>query len=771
MKTPPSRIDLALAERFAERLAAGQPKKPMQRRMFLKLTGASGFTLAWACSSDKADPMGTTGPEPTNMAGSGGGMTQPEPPDGEPPVDGEPETPTEEEPAEPVFQYDVNAYVRIGSDESVTLYCHQSDMGQGVLTALPMLIAEELDVDWAKVRSEHPIASQAKYGNQFTVGSASVAGAFTPLRQVGAAARQMLLAAGAQQFGVPVGQLRTELGVVYHDASSRSATYGELAELAGTLMPPSPQSVTLKSDTEFRIIGTPRAQLSARQKASGTAQYTLDVKVENMLVGVVARSPVIGGTVVSYDDVATRMMPGVRDVVPIPSGVVVLADHYWNALKGREVLEVVWDAGDNATLNTDALRADMAGQMQMGQNSVLTGNPEQVINAAAAERRLDVSYDLPYLAHAPMEPLNAVADVRADRVELWAGTQVASQVVTQVAQLTGVPAANVTLHVPLLGGGFGRRATTDYVMDAVNASMAAGQPVKLVFSREDDMRSANYRPLNVNRVQASLDADGWPDAWVHNIVVQGIFGAAFAVEGSATNFPYALANRRVTWRDPGVQVPVFTWRSVGASHNGFVVESFIDELAALGQKDPLELRLRLLSQSTDPVAPRWAAALQNVADRAGWSTPVAAGRARGIAVHQTFGTIVAEVAEISIEAGRLRVHQVWVTVDCGRAVNPRGIEAQAEGGVIFGLSALLYGQIDIQNGVPMQGNFDTYRLVRMNEAPPVDVAIIESGAAITGMGEPAVPPIGPAICNAIYSLTGLRIRQLPIGDQLADLGS
>jgi isoquinoline 1-oxidoreductase beta subunit len=758
MKTPPTRTDLLMAERFAQKLAAGQ-RKPMQRRVFLKLGGFGG--LALACAADKPDPMAmSSGPQGMDPPPA---LLDPEvPPE-------ETAEPTPEEPeAPPAIQYDVNAYVRVGSDESVTLYVGQVEMGQGVLTALPMLIAEELDVDWAKVRSEHPIASQAKYGNQLTVGSASVAGAFMALRQVGAATRQMLLAAGAQRLGVPVTELRTELGVVYHDASERSATYGELAELAATL--PAPENVTLKPDSQFRIIGTPRSQLSARAKASGTAQYTLDVKVENMLVGVVARSPAIGGTVASFDDTAARLVPGVRDVVQIPAGVAVLADHYWIALQGRDALDVQWAAGPNDQLSTTALRTDMGAQMAQGTDNLVVGNPEPVIAAAAAPQRLDVTYDLPYLAHAPMEPLNAVADVRDDRVEIWAGTQGPTGVVNQAAQITGVDPGNVTLHVPLLGGGFGRRATNDYVMDAVYASMAAGRPVKIVHTREDDMRSGYYRPMNANRLQASLDADGWPNAWVHNIVVQGIFGAFFAVEGSSTNFPYAMANRRVTWRDPGVQVPVFTWRSVGASHNGFVVESFIDELAALGQKDPLELRLRLLSQSTDPVAPRWAAALQNVADRAGWSTPPAPGRARGIAAHQTFGTIVAEVAEISIEAGRLRVHQVWATVDCGRAVNPRGIEAQAEGGIIFGLSAALYGQIDIENGVPTQGNFDTYRLLRMNEAPAIDVAIIDSGAPLTGMGEPAVPPIAPAICNAIFSLTGTRIRQLPIASQLSALG-
>ena len=658
----------------------------MQRRVFLKLGGVAGLALGWACASDKPAPAGEGPP----------GMLNPDEPP-EPPGD-EPVEPAE--PAIEVTQYDVSAYVRIGSDESVTLYNGQSDMGQGVLTSLSMLIAEELDVDWEKVRAEHPIASQEKYGNQFTAGSNSVSNAFMALRQMGAAARQMLIAAAAQRWEVPASALRTELGVVFHDASERSATYGELAELAGTLDPP--QNPTLKSQNDFRIIGTPRHQLNARQKADGTAQYSIDVKVEGMLVGVVARSPALGGSVASFDDAAARLVPGVQDVVQIPSGIAVLADHYWNALKGRDALQIQWTAGPNAQLSTASLRTDMMAQMDQGMNNVNQGNPAQVIGAAAADRRLDSIYELPYLAHAPMEPLNAVADVRGDSVEIWAGTQGPTAVVNDAADVTGIALDKITLHVPLLGGGFGRRATNDYVMDAVHASRLAGRPVKIIHTREDDMRSGFYRPMNSNRIQGALDADGWPNAWIHNIVVQGIFGAFFAVEGSATNFPYAMPNRQVTWRDPGVDIPVFTWRSVGASHNAFVVESFLDELAALGQKDPLDVRLRLLEQSSNANAARQAAALQDVADRSGWRTPAPEGRARGIAVHQTFGTIVAEVAEVSVEAGRVRVHRVWASVDCGRAVNPRGIEAQAEGGIIYGLTAALYGQIDLEEGRPFR---------------------------------------------------------------------
>ena len=744
-----------VAERLSQRLGGAAPSglrasepasapKLMQRRVFLKLGGLGGLALGLACAS--ADPKrGMATPE--GAAGSGGlppGMT----------------TETPEVPEVPANQYDLSAYVRIADDEGVTLYIGPSEMGQGVLTAIPMIIAEELDVDWAKVRSEHPIASQEKYVVQFTAGSASISNSFSAMRQMGAAAREMLVTAAANRWQVQPAQLRTELGVVLHDSSGRRATYGELAEDAAQLPPP--QNPRLKSESDFRIIGTPRTQLSARLKAEGKAQYTLDVKVDGMLIGLVARAPTVGGTLASFDDTATRQVPGVRDVVQIPSGVAVLADHYWAALKGREALVLQWSDGPNAGVSTSDLPNAMMSMMGQGQNRTSDGNPEQVIAAAPAERRLDAVYQLPYLAHAPMEPVNAVADVRADRVELWAGTQGPTGVVNAVAMATGVPAANITLHVPYLGGGFGRRLVNDYVLDAVEASRAAGRPVKLMHTREDDMRSAQYRPINANRMQGALGADGYPNAWIHEIVVPALLGGIFATEGSSTNYPYAMPNRRVTWQDPAINIPVWTWRSVGASHNAFVVESFLDELAVLGNKDPLEMRLRLLSQSTDMNAPRFAAALQDVADRAGWSTPAPDGRARGIAVHMTFGTIAAEVAEVSVEAGQVRVHKVWATVDCGRAINPRGVEAQVQSGVIFGLSAALWGQIDIEGGRPVQGNFDTYRILRMSEAPEIDVNIINSGAAITGMGEPGVPPIAPAVCAALFRLTGQRIRSLPI---------
>jgi isoquinoline 1-oxidoreductase beta subunit len=697
----------------------------LQRRSFIKLSAATGGALFFGlrltgCSDD----------EPTQ---------------------------------EPITEADLNAYIRIGSDDTVTLYIKRSDMGQGVLTALPMILAEELEADWSKVRSAHADASEAKYGFQLTGGSFSVRQDYEPLRQAGAAAREMLVAAAAMQWGVDASECRAEKGEVIHDASDMRARYGELAELAATLEPP--EAPALKDRSEFRLIGKSTKSLNARAKADGTAEFGIDVRIPDMLVALVAHSPVIGGTLTSFDDAAARQVPGVRDVVEIPSGVAVLADHYWAAYKGRAALDITWDPGPNSALTTASLRDTFIAAVDQGVVVATEGTAQEVLDAAPVETVIEAVYELPYLAHATMEPLNCVADVRADSVELWTGSQAQTLAAQVAGQIAGVTPDKVTIHVPLLGGGFGRRAGLDFISDAVATSKAAGKPVKLLYTREDDTCAAHYRPMSYNVLRGSVGADGLPNAWMHKIVTPAM--PEFfplpdpnidpsAIEGAA-EVPYAIANKLVTYKKPALAIPVFFWRSVGHSLNGFIVESFIDELAALGGKDPLELRLQLLAGH-----PRHVRALERVADLAGWDTAPTAGTARGIAVHESFGTIVAEVAEVSVENNQVRVHRVSVAVDCGEVINPINVEAQVESSIAYGLSAALYGEITIEGGRPMQSNFDTYPVVRMNAMPKVDVAIIAEGDPIGGMGEPALPPLAPAVCNALFALTGTRIRKLPI---------
>jgi isoquinoline 1-oxidoreductase beta subunit len=702
----------------------------LQRRSFLKLSAATGGALFFGlrltgCSDDGDSTM---------------------------------------EPPAPLTESDLNAYVRIASDDTVTLYISRSDMGQGVLTALPMILAEELEADWSKVRSAHPIASEAKYGFQGTGGSFSVRTDYEPLRKLGAAAREMLIAAAAMQWGVPASECRAENGEVIHGDGAMRARYGELAELAATLDPPA--EPVLKDRSAFRLIGKSTKSLNARAKAEGTAEFGLDVKIPNMLVALVAHSPVIGGTVTSFDDAEARKVPGVRDVVQIPSGVAVLADHYWAALKGREALEIVWDDGPNSTLTMTSLRDKLVASVDQGVVVATEGTTEDVLAGAPPERVIEAVYELPYLAHATMEPLNCVADVRADSVELWSGHQFQTLAVGTAAQIAGVMPDKVTLHVPLLGGGFGRRAGLDFISDAVATSKAAGKPVKLLYNREDDTCATFYRPMSYNVLRGSVDENGVPNAWLHKIVTPAL--PMFfpwpdpnvdpsAIEGAA-DVAYGIPNKLVSYKNPEIAIPTFFWRSVGHSLNGFVVESFIDELAALGGKDPLELRLQLLADH-----PRQVRALERVADLAGWDTAPPAGTARGIAVHESFGTIVAEVAEVSVdENNKVRVHRVSVAVDCGEVINPINVEAQVESSIVYGLTAALYGEITIEGGRPMQDNFHTYPMLRMQEMPKVDVAIIAEGDPIGGMGEPALPPVAPAVCNALFALTGQRIRKLPI---------
>jgi isoquinoline 1-oxidoreductase beta subunit len=667
--------------------------------------------------------------------------------------------------AAPITEADINAYVRIASDDTVTLFIRRSDMGQGVLTALPMILAEELEADWSKVRSAHADASEAKYGFQLTGGSFSVRQDYEPLRQAGAAAREMLIAAAAMQWGVDASECRAENGEVIHDASDMRARYGELAELAATLEPP--EAPALKDRSAFRLIGKSTKSLNARAKADGTAQFGIDVRIPDMLVALVAHSPVIGGSMASYDDAAARQVPGVRDVVEIPSGVAVLADHYWAAYQGRAALDITWESGPNSAITMTSLRDTVTAVAAEDGTAVLTeGTAQEVLDAAPPETVIEAVYELPYLAHAPMEPLNCVADVRSDSVELWTGTQFQTMTAQVASQISGVAPENVTVHVPLLGGGFGRRAGIDFVSDAVATSKAAGKPVKLLYTREDDTCAAHYRPMSYNVLRGAVGADGLPSAWMHKIVTPGM--PMFfpwpdpnvdpsAIEGAA-EVPYTIANKLVTYKNPEIPIPVFFWRSVGHSLNGFIVESFIDELAALGGKDPLALRLQLLANH-----PRHVRALERVADLAGWDTAPPAGIGRGIAVHESFGSVVAEVAEVSVEAGnKVRVHRVSVAVDCGEVINPINVVAQVESSIVYGLSAALYGEITIEGGQPVQRNFDTYPVLRMNEMPKVDVAIIAQGDPIGGIGEPALPPLAPAVCNALFALTGTRVRKLPI---------
>jgi isoquinoline 1-oxidoreductase beta subunit len=702
----------------------------LQRRSFLKLSAATGGALFFGlrlggCNSDDGSPMEDPGP---------------------------------------LTESDLNAYVRIASDDTVTLYISRADMGQGVLTALPMILAEELEADWSKVRSAHPIASQAKYGFQGTGGSYSVRGDYAPLRLAGAAAREMLIAAAAMQWGVSASECRAENGEVIHEGGDMRARYGELAELAATL--PAPEAPTLKDRSAYRLIGKSTKSLNARAKAEGTAEFGIDVRIPDMLVALVAHSPVIGGTVMSFDDAAARAVPGVRDVVQIPSGVAVLGDHYWAALKGREALQIVWDEGPNSGITTAGLRDTLLAQVDQGVPVANEGTAEDVLAGAPPERVIEAVYELPYLAHATMEPLNCVADVRADSVELWSGHQFQTLAVQTAAQIAGVMPDKVTLHVPLLGGGFGRRAGLDFIIDAVATSKAAGKPVKLLYNREDDTCATYYRPMSYNVLRGAVDENGMPSAWLHKIVTPAMPDFGFpvpdpnvdpaAIEGAA-DLPYGIANKLVTYKKPSIAIPTFFWRSVGHSINGFIVESFIDELAALGGKDPLELRLQLLAEH-----PRHVRALERVADLAGWDTAPPAGRERGIAVHESFGSIVAQVAEVSAEGGKVRVHRVSVAVDCGEVINPINVEAQVESSIVYGLTAALYGEITIEGGRPMQNNFDRYPMLRMGEMPRVDVEIIAQGDPIGGMGEPALPPLAPAVCNALFALTGQRIRKLPI---------
>lgn len=651
----------------------------------------------------------------------------------------------------------LNAFVHVGSDDVVTLFIHKGEMGQGTVTSLSQLLAEELECDWKRIRTEFPPVSR-EYGFQGVVGSASIRSSWVSLRKAGATAREMLIAAAAQKWNVDPSKCRAENSAVINAVSGERASFGSLADAASKI--PAPAEVKLKDPAQFKLIGKPMKRLDTPSKVDGSATFGLDVRRPGMLYAVVARCPVFGGKVASFDDSKAKTVPGVKHVVQISSGVAIVAENTWAAMEGRRALSVQFDENGRGSLNSAEISKQFADQMgKPGAVARKEGDAPSAI--AAASKKIEAIYEVPFLAHAPMEPLNCVAEVGADSCEVWASTQMQTPARDLAARVSGLGPEKTQVHTEYMGGGFGRRGGVDYIGETVEVAKALRVPVKLTWSREDDLQHDLYRPASMTRFAGALDSEGWPVALTSRIACPPFGGvrdglSRTGVEGVST-MPYAIPNVLVDYHavDPGI--PVSFWRSVGYSQNVFFTESFLDELAAAGGKDPLELRLRLLAKQD-----RLRAALELAADKAGWSKPLAAGKGRGLAVANNIGSFNAQVAEVSINKGKVRVERVVCAIDCGHVVNPGIVEQQIQSGIVFGLTAALKGGITIDRGRVQQSNFDKYDALRMDEMPKIEVHIISSTNNPGGIGEAATPAIAPAVANAIFALTGKRVRKLPI---------
>ncbi|AKV09115.1 twin-arginine translocation pathway signal protein [Pseudomonas fluorescens NCIMB 11764] len=669
-----------------------------------------------------------------------------------------------------------NAFLRIGNDNSVTVLLGHSEMGQGIWTGLTMLIAEELDADWSKIRVEHSPASAADYGlagfggMQITGGSTSTWMEFDRYRQAGAAARLMLVEAAAKRFNVAPSSIRTESGVVI--AGDQRATYGELADDAGQLPVPAPASIAFKEAKDWKVIGKPTKRLDTPEKITGRTKFGMDVQFDGLMTAMVARPPVLGGHVKSFEGAEALAIPGVHKVVQVPSGVAVIADHYWAAKLGRDALKVDWDLGPNAGLDSQNLLESFRKLAATpGAPASKAGDAEGALSKAA--KAIDVEYSVPYLAHAPMEPLNCTVKITQDKCEIWTGTQFQTLDQMIAGKITGLKPEQVEIHTEFLGGGFGRRAnpTSDFVAEAVEVAKAAGGPVKTVWSREDDIRGGYYRSAFLHQARIGLDAGGMPMAWKHVMVGQSIMAGTMleatmvkdgidktSVEGVADS-PYlaGMANHQVDLHSPKTGITVLWLRSVGHTHTGFVMESLIDELAEAAGKDPVEYRRTLLKAH-----PRHLGVLNLAVEKANWTAPLPDGHALGVAVHESFGSYVAQVAEVSQDNLAIRVHRVVCAVDCGIAVNPLSIAAQMESAITFGLGFTLHSKLTFKNGEVQQSNYHDYQVLRLNEMPVVEVHIVPSTDKPGGIGEAGVPPTAPAVANAVFALTGQRLRELPL---------
>ena len=664
-----------------------------------------------------------------------------------------------------------NAFLRIARDGSVTVQVKHLEFGQGVMTSLPMLVAEELECDWTKVRSElapaAPVYAHTAFGMQMTGGSSSVINSWEQLRTVGAMARTMLVTAAANRWKVEAAACRASNGTVTGPTGQR-ASYGELADDAAKL--PAPAKVVLQANKDHTIIGKPTRRLDAPTKVNGTARFGIDMtakQIPNLHTALVAHAPNFGARVKKFDASKVHGIPGVTHVVQLTSGVAVVAKSFWAAKVGRDALQIEWDLEDASKADTATLAQSYRETAKTPGLVAKKGNPDAVKGAA---KSLVAEFDMPFLAHAPMEPMNCTVSITGDKCELWVGSQFQTVDAGAAAKTAGVPFENVKLNTVIAGGGFGRRANpaSDYIIEAVEIAKKTGVPVKTVWTREDDMKGGYYRPMYAHRIEAGLDAANKMVAWNHTIVGGSIitgtpFEAFFvkdgvdatSVEGIADT-PYDIPNMHATLHTSKTGVPGLWWRSVGHSHTAFAMETMMDDMAKLAGQDPVAFRRSYLAKH-----PRVVKTLNLAAEKAGWGGALPRGRARGIAVHESFGSVVAHVVEVSIEKGELKLHRVVSAIDCGLVVNPLTVTAQVESAIVYGLSAALYGKLTLKDGVVQESNFHNYPVLRMAEMPKVEVHMVPGGESPTGVGEPGLPPIAPALSNAIFALTGKRLRSLP----------
>ena len=665
----------------------------------------------------------------------------------------------------------INNWIIIKPDNSIIIRIARSEMGQGSFTALPMLVCEELECDWTKVKGEYASASENlrdnAFGNMSTGGSRAIRESQEYLRKAGASAREMLLEAAAEKWGVPRTDLKVENSVITHVPTGRTMTFGEIAEAAAKL--PVPQDVRLKDPSEWKLVGKAQGRFDVADKVMGKPVYGIDVRIPGMLYATIAQCPVFGGKLASVDEAKIRDLPGVRGVVPLSDAVAVLADSFWQAKQGLNALPVTWNEGANAALDDAAITAMLRDGLAAADAAVARNDGDVTAALGQAAKVIEAEYSVPFLAHATMEPMNCTASVTGEKVEVWAPSQNAQATLAAAAQAAGVDPKNVEVHITMLGGGFGRRgAFQDFVKQAVLLSKASGKPVKLLWSREEDMRHDFYRPVSMAKFIAGLDGAGMPTAWRIRIAGQSILVAVRPNEvkdGLDKSFlegfhdmPYDVPSLFVDYAMRNTPVPVGFWRSVNHSQNAFFKESFLDEIAHAGGQDPYELRRKLLAKK-----PKQLAVLDAAAKQAGWGTELPPGVFRGIAYDDSYGSLVCEVAEVSVSArNEVKIHRIVCAVDPGYVVNPDTVVMQIEGAIVYGLTAALYDAITVKNGRVEQSNFDDYPMLRLKAMPRIEVVQVPSGGFWGGVGEVGLPPAAPAVCNAIFAATGKRLRSLPL---------